>query len=522
MEKIYEKVLYLKNKPFFEQKIEYKNHKIFNKYTSNKYYKYIFNLLDTLCKRSPYENKNYIFHLSLSFILRILYNCENTPYLSNLDLIILNCFSLGIKSLIIQKLFPSINKIKKIYEEKFSNYSRKEIVEGEIICLKLINYNINILTPFEYVEYILYDNCDISFKKQVFENLEKIILNELEYFVYNKPFDIAAKCINEVNNKLLMKEPKIITKKIISTKFSNDKNIFKKFRSSEKIGNLNEINQKSKNNKQIIEKLKKSTNISNFKYRKNCAINNFNKLKMNMKGSPERIYYKKNYNCNILHQNSSGSIIAEKNSENNNCNKSKIFKKKINKNSLSKNKYIFKVNDVSTNYSNNYNEIFQKKLHINNNIKLTNKSFNEKNLLNMSNIQFFRHTNNIKSYQNFIENDRNYLNVNLQRNNLGKNIINNSMKFSIVKDHINDYYENDRTLKYEIESKNIKLNYLNRKYLYGSDYKNNNNNNNNNGSRLIKLHSQLNSSINNFDSSTCSKEENIFENQSIGNYYIKW
>ena len=180
------------------------------------------------------------------------------------------------------------------------------------------------------------------------------------------------------------------------------------------------------------------------------------------------------------------------------------------------------MNDVSTNYSNNYNEIFQKKLHINNNIKITNKSFNEKNLLNMSNIQFFRHTNNFKSYQNFNENDRNYLNVNLQRNNLGKNIINNSMKFSIVKDHINDYYENDRTLKYEIESKNIKLNYLNRKYLYGSDYKNNNNNNNNNGSRLIKLHSQLNSSINNFDSSTCSKEENIFENQSIGNYYIKW
>ena len=47
-------------------------------------------------------------------------------------------------------------------------------------------------------------------------------LNELEYFVYNKPFDIAAKCINEVNNKLLMKEPKIITKKIISTKFSKN------------------------------------------------------------------------------------------------------------------------------------------------------------------------------------------------------------------------------------------------------------------------------------------------------------
>ena len=59
---------------------------------------------------------------------------------------------------------------------------------------------------------------DISFKKKVFDNLENLILNELEYFIYNKPFDIAARCINEVNNKLLIKEPKIITTKIISTK----------------------------------------------------------------------------------------------------------------------------------------------------------------------------------------------------------------------------------------------------------------------------------------------------------------
>ena len=518
MEKIYEKVLCLKNKPFFEQRIIYKNHKIFYKYTSNKYYKYIFNLLDTLCKRSPYENKSYIFHLSLSFILRILYNCENTPYLSNLDLIILNCFSLGIKSLIKQKLFPSINKLKKIYEEKFSNYNRNEIVEGEIICLKLINYNINLLTPFEYIEYIIYDISDISFKKKVFENLENLMLNELEYFLYNKPFDIASRCINEVNNKLLIKEPKIITTKIISTKIIKDNNNIKKYSSSDKMINSNDLNQKTKYNGLIIEKLKKATNISNFKYRKNCAINNFNVLKMKTKGSPERIYYKKYYNCNILHQNSSGSIITEKNLENSDTNKSKIFKKKINKSSVSNNKYIFKSNVMDSKFNNNDNEIFQKKLHLNSKNKVINRSFNEKHLLSMSNTQYLRNTNNMKSYQDNKENDGNYLNIYLQTKNFGKNNINNSIKFSVENANIYNLYKNDRTLKYENEGKNIKLGYLNQKYLFGSDYKKDNNND----SRIIKLHSQLNSSINNFDSSIYSKDGNIFENQSIGNYYIKW
>ena len=78
-------------------------------------------------------------------------------------------------------------------------------------------------------------------------------------------------------------------------------------------------------------------------------------------------------------------------------------------------------------------------------------------------------------------------------------------------------YKNNKAQKYEIETKNIKLNYINKRHLAGSDYKKGNNEN-----RLTQIHNQLNSSENFFNNSLCSKDDYMYENQSIGNYYIKW
>ena len=517
MEKIYEKVLYLKNKPLFEEIISYENHKIFYKYTSNNYYKYIFNLLDTLCQKSPYENKSHIFQLSFSFMLKILYKSENTPHLSNLDLITLNCFSLGIKSLTKQKLFPSINKLKKIYEGKFINYSKKEIIEGEIICLKLLDYDINILTPFEFVEYIVYDNEDISFKKRAFKNLENLVLNELELILYNKPFDIARKCVSDVNDKSLVKEPKIITKKIISTKTLGGKNAIKKCSSSDKMIDSKDGNNKGKKYREIMEKLKRKINISSSKYNHIAFINNINNIKINIKCSPQKIYYKKNCNCSNIRPCSSESIIADDNSEKNIFKKAIIFKKKINKNSVNKNKYIYKSNNMNKKADSIYNEICQKKVYLNNNNQIKNDSYSDNNALNKSNTQFFRKTNNIKNYQIPKENDKNFVNLYLQRNNSGSTYIN---KYSVESEKVNNY-KNNKVLKYEIETKNIKLGHINKKDFCGSDYKRSNYNNNSR-SRLTQFHSRLNSSTNYFDISTCSKDENLYGNQNISNYYIKW
>ena len=543
MEEIYEKVLYIKNQSLFDSPISFETHKIFYKYTSLKYYKYIFNLLNNLCKKCPYENSTQIFHLSFTFILKCLHKCENTPYLSNLDLIILNCFSLGIKSLTKQKLFPSIKRLKKIYEEKYCNYSNKEILEGEIICLKLLNYNINILTPLEYVEYITYEENNIIIKKKAIENLENLLLNNLEVILYNTPFDIAKKCINEARNKLIVKEPKIITKKIISTKTFVGKNLSMKYSSSDKIINTN--NRIKENiNREILEKLKKKNNNNKNIYMSKYKQNNdlINNIQINIKCSPERIYYKKNCNCNIIHPSSSNSIIVEnKDKENNKDNittyKAKIFKKKISKNSVSKNKYLYKGNNnninINMNISNSkINEICHKKLYLNNNNSnninsnnnniIINKSYYELNSLNMSNTQYFRKTKNNNNNNNNInnetskENDKNSENLFLQRNNSGNNRFN--IKYSIESENVNNYNKN-KNKKFEIETKNIKLGHLNKKYLYGSDYKKMNF-----GNRLTQVHSQLNSSGNFFENSnsTYSKDDNLYGSQSIGNYYIKW
>ena len=58
MEK-FEEILNQLNTPLISNEDSiYLNHKIFQKYTSQPYYKYAFNLLETLCNKTNYENKN--------------------------------------------------------------------------------------------------------------------------------------------------------------------------------------------------------------------------------------------------------------------------------------------------------------------------------------------------------------------------------------------------------------------------------------------------------------------------------
>ena len=320
-----------------------------------------------------------------------------------------------------------------------------------------------------------------------------------------------------------------------------------KYSSSDKI--INKNNRVKENiNLDILEKLNKKNNdnknIYKSKYKQNKAF--INHIQLNLKCSPERIYYKKNCNCNIIHPSSSNSIIVENNKDKDNKDnistyKAKIFKKKISKNSVSKNKYLYKGknnNNNNINISNSkINEICHKKLYLNNNSnnyinsnnnniinnKIINKSYYEPNSLNMSGTQYFRKTknnlnnsNNLNSNETSKENDKNSENLFLQRNNSGNNGFN--IKYSIESENVNNYNKNKNT-KYEIETKNIKLGRLNKKYLYGSDYKKMNNAN-----RLTQVHSQLNSSGNFFENSnsTYSKDDNLYGSQSIGNYYVKW
>ena len=173
-------------------------HKIFIKYTSHPYYKYAFNLLQTLCDKTNYANKKRLLHMAFTYLTLILYNCGNIPYITNFDLMILCCFNLSIKTIQNQNIVPCLNKLKKIYKEKFINYQKEEIVKVEIICLKLLNYKINILTPYECLYYLLYTqekNKNKDIRKKIIEigikELEMKLINNIKENIWKKPLDLA-------------------------------------------------------------------------------------------------------------------------------------------------------------------------------------------------------------------------------------------------------------------------------------------------------------------------------------------
>ena len=469
MENIYNKIVINKSEPLFQNPISSENHKIFYKYTSHKYYKYIYELLDTLSKKSRYENYSSIFHLSLYFILKILYKCENTAYLNNLDLIVLNSFSLGIKSTIQQKDFPSINRLKKIYEEKYINYKNEEICEGEIVCLKLLNYKINILTAYEYVIYLTEN--DTKLKELSLINLEFVMINNLKQFIYKSSLDIANDCIKRIKEKIILKEPKIIKKKIISSNGFNCSPIIKKYSSSDKLVNSNSDYQKISqiNNDELKIKIKKISNININKpkftlfntKKSSIMLNN-----LNLKISEDKIYHKKNCNLNNnIHPSSSTSLITESNLINENNDKKNLFYMKLNK--ITGNKYIYKNNTSNGNYfkvNKKLNDTNKKKIYLNNNkIKYIRNHYEQfEQTINMNNTQYFKKNNYYKAYNISKENDSNSINLyNHRKDSSEENQINKNSKEE--SNNKSSFYNSFmKGIKSGIETKNINLSSLNK------------------------------------------------------------
>ena len=180
MDIFFKELLKTKNKPIIEKDYDIQNHLILSKYTSKAYFNYAMELLQTLLEKSEYTNKSYIFHMSLNYLLRILYNLKNNTYIDNYDLLILSSFSLGIKVSVDQHKTPFITKLKNIYPQKFSTYTNKKIQECEIICIKLLDYNINILTSYECIYFLFIK--DINKFPLLTNELNNIIFNNVNTF----------------------------------------------------------------------------------------------------------------------------------------------------------------------------------------------------------------------------------------------------------------------------------------------------------------------------------------------------
>ena len=515
MENLYEEIKLTKDKPLFEDKISIENHKIFYKYTKTKYYFYIYELLDKLCKKSPYENNSSIFHLSLYFILKILYQCGNIPYLSNLDLIILNCFSLGIKSIIKQKDFPSINRLKKIYEEKYINYNNEEICEGEIICLKLLNYDINILTAYEYVIYLTQN--DSKLRELSLIKLEFLMRNNLMQFIYKSSLDIAKNCITTIKEKIIFKEPKIIKKKIVSANGFCCSPTINKYSSTDKLTNTINVDNEANNiNEEMkVKKINKyNGNGQKFGFVKVKKLNLLNNKNSSLKNSADKIYYKKN--CNVFQQNSnsSGSLIIDSNINNNNINiKSKVFFKKINK---PFNKFIYNNREQNYEIKKKSTEVSKNKVYLN-----KNRHYFDNNIISinvsMNNTEFINDYNNYNNFNNFNmpkENNKNYINLFLHKKDCSTRLFNNTASEEPNK----SYFDNSffQGVKSKIETKSINLGALTKSVNGNTNFQRYNI-----STRQCDRHEKLNSS-NYFNNSVGSQDGHLLTNNTIGNYYIQW
>lgn len=405
------------NFPLIDNKIIEKRHLIFIKYTSELYYKYSIELIETLCKKSKFANTKLLFHTTLSFLLKILYNCGNTPCINNFDLLILCSFSIGIKSVETRNKSPSINRLKKIYQEKYYNYDNNEIKLGEIICLKLMNYNINILTPYESLFYLLYESDNLHLFDKCIQHLDNLIIGGDKSFIFKKPLDIAKENIDYIIKK--EKEKK---------KFNKNYNL-----------TYNKNRLRKENHIINNESISTNTSSNNMSHLINNSINS-SKGKIKLNDKLKEVYNSKEIIVDIdfiekLEKNSDLKIIL---------NHTYVERNSINKIKENKNgRYLYNINNNKTNKNIDSDDI--------NNIKI-----------NKINKDIFMQE--IKSKRTFVQKNKEINISNINDNipiNIKSNIINNNVNFRNIKNNINFNSNklNELCKKMNFDTLDTKINY---------------------------------------------------------------
>lgn len=187
------------NQPLIDENINQINHKTFLKYTSELYNKYILDLLNNLCRKYISPKKTSIFFKSISYLLKVLYYSKNKSSIATLDMYALCCFYLSIKSIETQKKIPNITKLKNLYKDKYKDYKTEDIKRAEITCLKLLNYNINIMTAYDCLCYLYGNNTEMIEKPK--DILEMIMKKEAREYILKTPMELAQECIEKAKNK---------------------------------------------------------------------------------------------------------------------------------------------------------------------------------------------------------------------------------------------------------------------------------------------------------------------------------
>ena len=388
------------NVPLIDSQFTPQAHLIYVKYTSDKYFKYSSELFSILCKNSLSDKPKYLFQLSISFYIKILYNCGNSPCLNDLDLLILCSFLLGTKISENQHKCLTITKIKNIYPEKFSKYSNEEVNFGEIICIKTLQYNINILTPYECLLFILRSNNNLPLFNIANNVLEKFFFNK--DFLFNTPMQLAKNCLKQIKKQIVIKKPIFFTKKNISIQstiilHSSKANESISTGTSSFISNANiNINNKQNIKQRGLIAHKKFLLSNKIRYK------NFSKDKFHItKNNSNDYFYNKYYeikNNNIVNQS-----INNSNKKLNTINLSKKFEKPRVNSSVNLNNNFISIDNIDKNL---YKKPI-KKLDIegyDNNKLINTLSYNDIKNKNKQNNKNIKNKINLLSSINFSEN----------------------------------------------------------------------------------------------------------------------
>lgn len=291
------------NESLIKKPLTQNNNRIFYKYTTESFNKHVLEFLGTLSNKCSYHTRKKIFYSSLSYLLKILSNCKNEIKIQNFDILLLTIFNISLKINDIQKRKISITNLKKLYERKNFNIDNTEIKKTEILCLKLLDYDINIITPYDYLFYLFRNNEKLI--NTPLEFLNKKYLKNIKEFITEKPLDIAIQCIiksQKIDGNIFNAQLKEINEFI-----HNDNNI-DNISTSSSCGSSNNDN----------------FNFNKKNFNKTLSLNSLCKIQVKNKNLKNNLLKKKT----TISLNNSTLLIKTKTTDNNNETNKKTFVQK--------------------------------------------------------------------------------------------------------------------------------------------------------------------------------------------------
>ena len=271
-------------KPTFPINISSSTNKIFIKYSESKIRRNHIDIIYNLCKNSNFKNKESLLYQTLIFHDLILYNCGNEDIIKDINLMILTSFFISVKSIGRQINLITIEQLKKLNNE-FLKYKNEQIVNMEILCIKLLKYNINVLTCYDCLKIILLNHfVDDNFSENAKDLLQTIIFGDIEEYIFKLPYKLALEVFEKIKIKFknLKSNNKILENNIknnISLLGSNGKtNVLKTYlRYSQK----NNFNYNDNDEISLINSNDFSTNQTLTSLHSNQKLLNNNNIKKN-------------------------------------------------------------------------------------------------------------------------------------------------------------------------------------------------------------------------------------------------